>query len=321
MEKHCVDDIVFQILTWLPTKSLMRFKCVSKTWNIQHDPDFVKLHNARPSTTRLLLFEVEVCPRREDDLSIKKKRPELERFSVQLLAPRHYFNYYQMSVCSNYCNGLVCLYSFKDTQTYLYSVTTGEIKALPFSMNQEIQAQYPLDPQLFLGFDSITEKYKLLHIFVGKNNGNRVIKTRIRTLGIDSSWRKFHMPSNCFLKPKICIFLNGVIYSTDYSLNCICIYYFNFRTEKFGRLSPKYCSYIRLNKMQTALRGKLVIHCCFNHNGRRENRNLLYDDINNVFMKLKNSNYPNSQEKVALIEAERIDKMTLSDVLLAESIT
>ncbi|OIT32893.1 hypothetical protein A4A49_53919 [Nicotiana attenuata] len=69
--------------------------------------------------------------------------------------------------------------------------------------------------------------------------------------------------------------------------------------------------------MQTALRGKLVIHCCFNHNGRRENRNLLYDDINNIFMRLKNSNYPDLEEKVALIEAERIDKMTLSDVLLA----
>nr|XP_009626748.1 putative F-box protein At1g32420 [Nicotiana tomentosiformis] len=320
MEKPCVDDIVFQILTWLPAKSLMRFKCVSKTWNIQHDPDFVKLHNARslarPSTTRVLLFEVEVCPGGEDYLSIKKRRPELEGFSLKLLAPRHYFNYYQMSVCSNYCHGLVCLYSFKDTQTYLYNVTTGEIKALPFSMNQEIHAQYPLDPQLFLGFDSITGKYKLVHIFVGKNNGNRVIKTRILTLGTDSSWRKIHMPSNCFLKPKRCIFLNGVIYSTDNSLN-ISIYYFNFRAEKFGRLSPPKNSYFKgLNEMQTALRGKLVIHCRFNHNRRRENGTLLYDDLNKVFMQLKDS-YPNSEEKVALVEAERIDKMTLSDVLLA----
>ncbi|KAK6789060.1 hypothetical protein RDI58_012859 [Solanum bulbocastanum] len=37
------DDIVFEILTWIPAKSLMRFRCVCKDWNalIRQDPNFV----------------------------------------------------------------------------------------------------------------------------------------------------------------------------------------------------------------------------------------------------------------------------------------
>ncbi|KAG5603638.1 hypothetical protein H5410_025130 [Solanum commersonii] len=44
-----VDDMVFEILTWLPAKSLMRFNCVSKSWNslIRYDLNFVNLHIAR----------------------------------------------------------------------------------------------------------------------------------------------------------------------------------------------------------------------------------------------------------------------------------
>lgn len=66
--------------------------------------------------------------------------------------------------------------------------------------------KYPLDhPQLFLGFDPITGKYKLLLIFAEINNNNdyRVIKTRILTLGTDSSWRKIHMPSKWLLMLRI----------------------------------------------------------------------------------------------------------------------
>ncbi|BAU01526.1 hypothetical protein VIGAN_11077900 [Vigna angularis var. angularis] len=39
------DDLVLEILLWLPTTSLMRFRCVYKTWNfLIFNPYFVKLH-------------------------------------------------------------------------------------------------------------------------------------------------------------------------------------------------------------------------------------------------------------------------------------
>ncbi|XP_014502889.1 F-box/kelch-repeat protein At3g23880-like [Vigna radiata var. radiata] len=42
------DDLIIEILSWLPLKSVMRFKCVSKSWNsLIIDPYFVKLHRKR----------------------------------------------------------------------------------------------------------------------------------------------------------------------------------------------------------------------------------------------------------------------------------
>ncbi|KAK7266473.1 hypothetical protein RIF29_19117 [Crotalaria pallida] len=53
------DEHVVDILSWLPVKSLMRFKSVSKSWNslICH-PNFVKLHlqRSRPKHTDVLII-------------------------------------------------------------------------------------------------------------------------------------------------------------------------------------------------------------------------------------------------------------------------
>ncbi|KAH0703265.1 hypothetical protein KY285_017543 [Solanum tuberosum] len=58
MEKLGHEDITSEIISWLPAKSIMRFKCVCKAWNtLIEQPNFSKLHVARSSGTRLL-FEL-----------------------------------------------------------------------------------------------------------------------------------------------------------------------------------------------------------------------------------------------------------------------
>ncbi|WMV21407.1 hypothetical protein MTR67_014792 [Solanum verrucosum] len=94
MEKLGHEDIT----SWLPAKSIMRFKCVCKAWNtLIEQPNFPKLHLARSSGT-CLLFELS-----------------------------------------------------KDTQVYLFNVSTREIKALPFSVEGVMKNS--MDPRLYLGFD------------------------------------------------------------------------------------------------------------------------------------------------------------------------
>lgn len=42
------NHIICEILSWLPVKSLLRFKCVCKTWfNIIQDPEFITIHMVR----------------------------------------------------------------------------------------------------------------------------------------------------------------------------------------------------------------------------------------------------------------------------------
>ncbi|KAM3305134.1 hypothetical protein P3S67_012000 [Capsicum chacoense] len=46
--QHFSYDIVWEISTYLPVKSLMRFKCVSKAWNtMMQCPNFARSHYAR----------------------------------------------------------------------------------------------------------------------------------------------------------------------------------------------------------------------------------------------------------------------------------
>ncbi|XP_009607442.1 putative F-box protein At1g47790 [Nicotiana tomentosiformis] len=185
------DDIVFEIPIWLPTKSLMRFKCVAKAWNtlIRHDPNFVKSHIAhslaRPSATHLL-FQLDISPPLPSGQpSSNSPRAQLKERSPLQLAPHHYSDTRVVyDICSNQCNGLVCLYDLyrHKSQIYLYNITTGEIKALPSSLVKVFE--YSKVPTLFMGFDPIKEKYKLLYF-----SDEFKIKIKILALGTNS-WRE-----------------------------------------------------------------------------------------------------------------------------------
>ncbi|KAL5730446.1 hypothetical protein ACHQM5_003264 [Ranunculus cassubicifolius] len=48
MAEYVPEDVMVDILSRLPAKSLIRFKTVCKTWyNLVHQPDFTKLHLSR----------------------------------------------------------------------------------------------------------------------------------------------------------------------------------------------------------------------------------------------------------------------------------
>src|ERR1044072_877739 len=46
---HLPDNLIVEALSWLPVKSLTRFRCVCKSWNalITSNPTFIHLHLQR----------------------------------------------------------------------------------------------------------------------------------------------------------------------------------------------------------------------------------------------------------------------------------
>ncbi|WVZ20900.1 hypothetical protein V8G54_008222 [Vigna mungo] len=66
-----LDELIEEILSWLPTKILMRFKCVSKKWYfLISNPYFLKLHQERSSLSPLelkLRDEVETYSKMEEN--------------------------------------------------------------------------------------------------------------------------------------------------------------------------------------------------------------------------------------------------------------
>ncbi|PHT97638.1 hypothetical protein BC332_33445 [Capsicum chinense] len=142
--------------------------------------------------------------------------------------------------------------SFACITLKILKFTTGEIKALSFSVNDVKSPLYP--PRLCLGFDLVMEKYKLLQLFVENNNNNN----KLVTLGRDSCWRYccHHMSLSIFHLR--CNFLNGVLYWAQSR-----IFYFDLTKEELqsSSLPEGYNHCAELDSMQTALRGKLVMHC------------------------------------------------------------
>ncbi|KAI3902339.1 hypothetical protein MKW92_036451, partial [Papaver armeniacum] len=51
------DNSMHQILSYLPVKTLMKFKCVSKSWeSLTLDPSFIKLHRSKAPLQILIMI-------------------------------------------------------------------------------------------------------------------------------------------------------------------------------------------------------------------------------------------------------------------------
>ncbi|MCD7452504.1 hypothetical protein HAX54_017191 [Datura stramonium] len=309
-------DIVFEILTWIPAKSLMRFRCICKAWNdmIRSDYNFIKSHIARSQerdqATRLL-FEVQI-----EKETTRFARNKLEGFPLQLRGPLNYFDPKEIVICSNHCNGLVCLYNHKAIQGFLYNITTGEIKGLPFSLGfKKIWSPpyLPLEedrdhPDLYLGYDPATEKYKLLRGVYYKSKTS----FKILTLGTNK-WRRIRdkYPLKCYSSDVI--FVNGVLYWICSTYNAIA--YFNLTEEKFGTLSPPTKCIDPVNEIGTAMWGRLTVEVHY----QDKRCNFIYDEVNKVFTKHDSNPYWEGK-KFAFVEAENIEEITeYPQVILATS--
>ncbi|GMN22458.1 hypothetical protein TIFTF001_045658, partial [Ficus carica] len=154
-----IEDVVLKILQQLPVKSLLRFKCVCKSWyNLINSPTFIAMHLNRSEsdyTTKdhkdhfvsLFVHQSSICFFSYDTFEFSSnlsiEYPCCRRFLVSIVGS---------------CNGLLCLW---DTEYhYLMNPATRDVKRL---------ANEPALPQNMhraygFGFDPKAETYKLVRV-------------------------------------------------------------------------------------------------------------------------------------------------------------
>uniref|UniRef100_A0A7N0TQI1 F-box domain-containing protein n=1 Tax=Kalanchoe fedtschenkoi TaxID=63787 RepID=A0A7N0TQI1_KALFE len=194
-------DVIPDILSLLPVKTLVRFRCVCRQWNsLIRDPMFIELHLNRTMSDieetrrwRFLLPEAHTCPLRSFR-SLNCKNPDSvddQDFILSVDYPRHKRTYDDRHVrVVGSCNGLVCLLH-KLNHYILWNPSTGEFRddlatiVLPPGVTNPISSCFSHG----FGYDSTMDDYKIVRItnFIYPS-------TKVHVLNLGSnSWRVFEL--------------------------------------------------------------------------------------------------------------------------------
>ncbi|CAA7061412.1 unnamed protein product [Microthlaspi erraticum] len=212
-------EVTFKILSRLPTKSVVRFRSVSKLWAyITTTPLFTKARSSASRPCVLLTF------RKYDILAVfsspLRNNTSSHVGNYRLPIPDYGFLPRFESV-----HGLVCLEA--PTQLVIWNPTLKRLFTLPEAKSSECNYK-----RGFLGYDPVDGTYKALCILTGRDS-------RILTLGAQESWRT---TTNDSSKPvhwptKDCgRCINGVIYyRANLSFRPLkqVVMSFDLRSEKF----------------------------------------------------------------------------------------
>ncbi|XP_026425688.1 F-box protein At1g30790-like [Papaver somniferum] len=184
---HLPEELVIEnILTGLPVRTLAQWSCVSKLWynSIFNDTRFAKAHFANSKNRKLNLF-VDVL-----NVWARDKRKACFLSLENDFKYRSYMNVNlpETSEPVGYCNGLACITlvpkSAKDPASMIViNPSRGETLSLPYFQPNNGGCEYLCHG---LGFDSLSEEYKVVIIFTSKDNTKFI--TMVCTLGT-KSWR------------------------------------------------------------------------------------------------------------------------------------
>ncbi|XP_017984402.1 PREDICTED: F-box/kelch-repeat protein At3g23880-like [Theobroma cacao] len=225
-DKELPETLVMEILLRLPVKSLMRFKCVCKSWCSSFQTSYFITNHKNDNLN--LLFKGFFGGFKVPHLSLLSTETESKKHG----GPNVEFNLkikenirMPVSICSGsrsrltvsgVCNGLLCLHD--GYRINLWNPSTREVKLLPEST---ISLPPSVDSTYFycmgLGFDRKSDDYKVLVNVVNRvHNEERIIAfkyiSQIHLYSLSTeSWREIPHPKVSFdrLKYLFNIYING----------------------------------------------------------------------------------------------------------------
>jgi F-box interacting protein len=242
------EDLICDILSRLPTKSLIRFMCVSRTWNsLIQDPYLTQLRHQNLDNHFLV-----VCSTVDYSEPITKFEPGIfighiptheDQGSVELNNSTHILSMPKVSdFYVHYVNGLICSYPSPrncntDIAIHICNPTTRQVVTLPRDNNLDFYPKFNLITNF--GYDPLEDNYKVLNVILTETN--LFLEFRILTVG-DNVWRNvghaipFDLMSNIVRghEKRIGTCVNGAIHWLDIIRNVILV--FDLRIEQFREI-------------------------------------------------------------------------------------
>nr|GMD09679.1 putative F-box protein At3g52320 [Ipomoea batatas] len=219
------QDILFDILSKLPAKSLVRLRCVSKLfYAIIADHAFGVLHRnlsfTLPNRAGILIA---IIPRKPLSVPSAPSYYTInftqESLQVNRLGYLDSDEPFLKGCLHSSSDGLICL-SRPNGEVVVCNVSTGQRISLP---RFQFPSRHPNFICALLGFDSQSKRYKVL--IIDQRRSIFEYKHWILTVGVDKSWREINYSSypfypfdgfGCAGHSNTSVHINGVIYSYNW---------------------------------------------------------------------------------------------------------
>ncbi|KAL7143645.1 hypothetical protein ABFS83_08G206200 [Erythranthe nasuta] len=222
MSDYLPEEVLIKIMTKLPPKSLVRFRCVSKSWNsIITSPFFISIH-----TEQAMLSESQIIVRRyskAQNSEVYSLHLDDKHFSdakrIQIEYPfRDYTRFYYRIVGSS--NGVLCLLDDLFGQAYSVVLWNPTIKRkLTLPMPEENVASHMMFV-LGFGFDVQNNDYKVVRISYIQEDYEYLVPPAVEVYAVKTgNWRTFNgeVPKNCVVEYFWSqVFINGSVHWVAY---------------------------------------------------------------------------------------------------------
>ncbi|XP_073308572.1 F-box/kelch-repeat protein At3g06240-like [Primulina huaijiensis] len=254
VNRQLPEDVIIEILIRLPVKSIVKLRCVSRTWrDLIGSPIFIHRYQNRERKQSVLLVKRYLMQNNGPEPMLSFHHPDFPELLVSpnlsipvlpdlVFRPRIYSDVQMYGPC----NGLVCI-PFVDI-IFLCNPALREFKPLPL-LNIPCPQGYDVFPFEFgFGFDPNTGAYKVIQIsLIASDNWDDFVRKQDHYSRIDlynsasNSWKRIDakLPEMVYAR-SFQIFFSGVLHWfawIDSSENHPCILCFDIRTEAFQLLA------------------------------------------------------------------------------------
>jgi len=167
MSKSFGGDLEIEILVRLPAKSLMRFKCVKRSWNaLLKTPYFVKRHMQMNMSDeqRLVIFPSMVQEEEKNALTILSLQDNSTITPIENI-----FSKNPLRICSfGHCNGVFCIQEDHRKDLVLWNPTTKEVHVLPQPSADIVEVE-KAEELIGFGVDPNTNEFKLVKVGIQRH--------------------------------------------------------------------------------------------------------------------------------------------------------